>query len=67
MKTNPAHDLEDGRDSDTDDSTGSDSEDEMGENDEESQQSYMFTAQEREVIKFLSLVERGEGMSTAKA
>ncbi len=67
VKTNPAHGTEGGRDSDADDSTESDSEDQMGEDDEESQLSYMFTVQEREVIKFLSLVERGEGMSTAKA
>jgi len=67
VNTNPAHDPEGVSDSDADDSTASDSEDQMGEDEEESQQSCMFTAQEKEIIKFLALVERGDGMSTAKA
>ena len=67
VQTNHDHEPDDGHDSDDDDSTTSDSEDDLGEDDEDREQASMFTEQERELIKFLSLVERGEGMSRAKA
>ncbi len=65
--TYPVQDPEEDGDTDADDGSELSSADDTEADADESHQSYLLTLKERELIKFLALVERCEGMSTAKA
>jgi hypothetical protein len=65
--TYPVQDPSEDGDTDVDDDSELSSADDAEADAEESHQAYLLNLKERELIKFLALVERGEGMSTAKA
>jgi hypothetical protein len=65
--TLPVENQEADVDTDADDESELSSSDGTEPDAEENPQSYLLSLKERELIKFLALVERGEGMSTAKS
>ncbi len=65
--TEHVQDTEEDGETDADDESGLSSADDTESDAEKSHQAYLLNLKERELIKFLVLVERGEGMSTAKA